>query len=771
MYYLVKNCQTVCSESFANWLCKAFYTTGRISLTVSIFKHIIQNSFSLQNISQSENLFDFIIHQLHIKDNKPQIQKNLMIILYRITGTDKGVKIMSSEEYWNALLQYFLQNDDRCRMTKIKAFTILNRSIPKRNLPREPDYYSINFSDNVLKELQNANCFENPLNDDIDESEDDEENFDSDSYDSRNFDDEIESENMQLNIERNKPELPKHKLEPFFSELQPSDDYAYKPTKTNNLEIFKKLEAFLNENATSNSSPSTVYNYLFSQTQKHSFTKSIAHPDLMLVDADPSDNNQTICVSTSKQLTKTLAGKLCRLKFEPPRVYPTVYFVEQDNEENGFSSVETISIIDEHRLKFSSTFEGGNLRYAERVSQYEYNLMVTGDYKTENFSQWFYFSVTNMEAGKPYSFNIINFKRINSQFNHGMQPVMFSVKDFLRKRYGWKRTGKNIIYYGNNFRSKTNTKQYRTLSFCITFSNSKDTCFIAYHYPYTYTRLLTNIYLNYQKLAEDSIYVRVDKLCNTIKSNEVPLITITGKSSTKELQKRPIVFITGRVHPGESNSSWIIQGLLDFLLNEHDEKAAQARNSYIFKIIPMLNPEGVILGQSRNGITGEDLNRCYKNPNPILHPEIYYLKSIVGYAVKILEHPIATFIDIHGHSRKKFFFFYGCDPKKSWNSADRKQLDFSDICTLLPTYINNNNLNKSFCRYDFNSEKESTCRVMMWREFGIKCSYTLESSFCSGENKKKITTETLQQIGVSLVTALAFIAQQKIWQKKKVFDE
>ena len=31
----------------------------------------------------------------------------------------------------------------------------------------------------------------------------------------------------------------------------------------------------------------------------------------------------------------------------------------------------------------------------------------------------------------PYIFNIINYEKANSQFNFGMQPVMFSVKEAL----------------------------------------------------------------------------------------------------------------------------------------------------------------------------------------------------------------------------------------------------------------------------------------------------------------------------------------------------
>ena len=74
-------------------------------------------------------------------------------------------------------------------------------------------------------------------------------------------------------------------------------------------------------------------------------------------------------------------------------------------------------------------------------------------------------------------------------------------------------------------------------------------------------------------------------------------------------QKKGIV-ITARVHPGESQSSWVLQGFLQFLLSD-EEDAKVLRRHYVFKIIPMLNPDGVIYGNYRCSLLGVDLNRRY----------------------------------------------------------------------------------------------------------------------------------------------------------------
>jgi len=66
--------------------------------------------------------------------------------------------------------------------------------------------------------------------------------------------------------------------------------------------------------------------------------------------------------------------------------------------------------------------------------------------------------------------------------------------------------------------------------------------------------------------------------------------------------------LTGRVHPGESNSSFVVEGLLEFLVSE-ETAAKTLRDRYVFKIVPMLNPDGVIVGNYRCSLSAHDLNR------------------------------------------------------------------------------------------------------------------------------------------------------------------
>ena len=49
----------------------------------------------------------------------------------------------------------------------------------------------------------------------------------------------------------------------------------------------------------------------------------------------------------------------------------------------------------------------------------------------------------------------------------------------------------------------------------------------------------------------------------------------------------------------------------------------------IIKLVPVVNPDGVVIGNSRSSLAGVDLNRRWSNPSATIHPEIYFLKNCI----------------------------------------------------------------------------------------------------------------------------------------------
>jgi murein tripeptide amidase MpaA len=106
-------------------------------------------------------------------------------------------------------------------------------------------------------------------------------------------------------------------------------------------------------------------------------------------------------------------------------------------------------------------------------------------------------------------------------------------------------------------------------------------------------------------------------LSQTPAENTIFLVTITDPSVSKS--KKNSIFVTGRVHPGETVSSFIMEGIINFLVSR-DPLAQELRARFVFKLIPMLNPDGVIHGNYRANLAGIDLNRIWDSTDQSLSP-------------------------------------------------------------------------------------------------------------------------------------------------------
>jgi len=137
--------------------------------------------------------------------------------------------------------------------------------------------------------------------------------------------------------------------------------------------------------------------------------------------------------------------------------------------------------------------------------------------------------------------------------------------------------------------------------------------------------------------TKNQIYYHRECLCYSVEGRRVDLVTITsceGMSEDREdrlsdlfpllAEERPhkfpnkkVIFLSARVHPGknsnhqrssnippslynsfaspsagETPSSFVLNGLYKFLLEPTDPRALLLRKLFVFKLIPMLNPDG-----------------------------------------------------------------------------------------------------------------------------------------------------------------------------------
>jgi len=384
-------------------------------------------------------------------------------------------------------------------------------------------------------------------------------------------------------------------------------------------------------------------------------------------------------------------------------------------------------------LVFESRFESGNLKRATQVADYEYDWTVQNDYNSQGISQWYYFRVGNTRAETKYTFNLFNFYKPDSLYNQGMRPLMYSCKKASLEGIGWTRWGINIWYYQNSTKRKSGQGFLYSLSFSVELPYDSDEVYFCHWYPYTYRDSKEHLdrICSDNKKGKPYTYglegrvnmkdkIRKTELCKSLAENSLDLVIITNfSSSDKDISKREAIIITSRVHPGETNASFIVEGILDFLVSDFQE-AIDLRDKYVFKVVPMLNPDGVVVGNYRCSLSGQDLNRQWVCATSRVFPEIYFTKQMFRKTVE--SRKIFMFVDIHGHSRKRNTFMYGCNNKNN----EKKHLE-----KVFPFRLSKQNGSFSFddCNFNIQKERETTGRVAIRKEFSIINSYTLEASF------------------------------------------
>ncbi|VDI71369.1 Hypothetical predicted protein [Mytilus galloprovincialis] len=383
-------------------------------------------------------------------------------------------------------------------------------------------------------------------------------------------------------------------------------------------------------------------------------------------------------------------------------------------------------------LVFESRFESGNLRQARRVGQFEYELVLKTDLYTNRHTQWYYFRVSNTVPGVVYKFRIVNLLKRDSLYNYGMRPLQYSEKEAKLLGRGWMRAGHHISYSRNVMHLHcpllTRGIAYYMLEWQMDFPHEEDACYLAHCYPYTFTDLKEDLdsLINAPDRKE---CMKREVLCETRAGNSCFLVTVSNFGASKEEQhKKKFVVITARVHPGETQASWMMKGLLEYITSS-DPVAKELRNRFIFKIVPMLNPDGVIVGNYRCSLAARDLNRNYRHPRKESFPTVWHTKTLIE---KILErHEILLYCDLHGHSRKHNVFMYGNNTSEedvNGLGAAKSFLNERLFAWLMSQKAPDKFAFKS-CKFNIKRCKESTGRVVMWRQFKILNSFTLEATF------------------------------------------
>lgn len=109
--------------------------------------------------------------------------------------------------------------------------------------------------------------------------------------------------------------------------------------------------------------------------------------------------------------------------------------------------------------------------------------------------------------------------------------------------------------------------------------------------------------------------VRIEPIGQTAAGRQLEIVRIGDPAAPHR------VFVRARAHPWESGSNWVMQGLIERLLQD-DEEIRGFLRVYNVSVLPMANKDGVARGATRFNLRGMDLNRNWDKPaDPELSPE------------------------------------------------------------------------------------------------------------------------------------------------------
>jgi murein tripeptide amidase MpaA len=74
------------------------------------------------------------------------------------------------------------------------------------------------------------------------------------------------------------------------------------------------------------------------------------------------------------------------------------------------------------------------------------------------------------------------------------------------------------------------------------------------------------------------------------------------------------MYIIARQHSAETHGSLVMSNIIKDL-SSNFKKYESLMDHNIIKLIPMVNPDGVVIGNSRSSLAGVDLNRRWSNPS------------------------------------------------------------------------------------------------------------------------------------------------------------
>lgn len=370
----------------------------------------------------------------------------------------------------------------------------------------------------------------------------------------------------------------------------------------------------------------------------------------------------------------------------------------------------------------SSQFDSGNIKVISANNPDNIQLSINKDNDSE-FYQWFHFKLHST----PFVNHKINIGDLaNSAYPDGWVGYQ-AVASYDREI--WFRV--ETEFDGNNL--------------LIDFTPEYDSVYFAYFAPYSYER-----HLDLVANAQMGFDCRHELLGTSLDGRELNLLIVGDESSDTPKNK---IWITARQHPGETMAQWLVEGLLNRLLDEDDGVARDLLDKNVFYIMPNMNPDGSARGHLRTNAKGVNLNREWQNPSMENSPEVFHVLN------KMKETGVDAYVDVHGDEALPYNFVAGSEGNPGYNKhIEMLENTFKDaLLAITPEFQDKYGYNK-----DAPGEANLTVASNAVGQAFNCLAYTLEMPFKDNANLPDASfgwsIPRCKQLGEDLLVAIRAVA-------------
>ena len=387
-------------------------------------------------------------------------------------------------------------------------------------------------------------------------------------------------------------------------------------------------------------------------------------------------------------------------------------------------SVAVGPVVPESEITIDASFDSASIGPAPVIDGNEITFTLNEDNVLDGscpYRYWFNFKVSNV-VDKQINFNLTGID--------GSCPVPFFTESSEENQVVYSCDGETWNRFTDHSYS---TDGGGTYTFTNTGTFACNEVQVATFLPFSYTKMQ-----NYIDTVRASPWVTVELLGYSQQGRDIELLTITNDASTDP--DKEDIFIVGRQHAGETASSHMLKGLIDFLTSEKVDAAA-LRDHYVWYIVPMVNPDGVYLGRSRETSLGNDPNRDWGNNDSV---EINTVRTKINEVDA--DHEIEFFIDWHSQMNDDSWRSFIYSPSgntffnilSNWTDFDVQSASgasgcTSDLCSCRGYIMNQVLFNPTFTF-------EPTPHLVTWtvdslKEQGVLVAYAINEYFAASDER------------------------------------